>query len=200
MNDVKTKLTWMFIAGIVVGFIAGYFWTSARVAEDDNSSKIGASVGEALDEEAQEDGEEMQDIDSTDDENSSGEGSMIKEGEAMMSPKSVGTEAVTADDQPAGTMITIAKMNLPIVAWIAIHENDNGVPGWILGARRFEAGETTGLVELLRGTIAGKSYFAVIHAEDGDGAFNLRKDLPIVNVDGAMILDGFTATGSATTE
>jgi hypothetical protein len=70
-------------------------------------------------------------------------------------------------------------------------ENFNGVKGNILGAGLIEEGQNAGLVELLRGTVEGGSYYALIYAEDSnltqDRVFNTDFDLPLVGSNGELV-------------
>ncbi len=81
--------------------------------------------------------------------------------------------------------------------WVAIHEESDGKPGRILGARRFGIGiNQSGSVELLRPTQEGKVYFAMLHADDGDRQFDHTKDLPLADPQGNVILMRFVAAAS----
>ena len=105
-----------------------------------------------------------------------------------------GPANITADDQPAGILVTVKSFTLPEVGWVVIHEERNGVlSNFIPGARRFDAGAGSGVVELVRGTVAGESYYAVLHGDDGDRQFDYQKDLPLVDQDGNMLAAKFKA-------
>lgn len=92
---------------------------------------------------------------------------------------SPGYNTITVDDQEAGETVFVSLTTLSRSAWIAIHEDNGGKPGNILGARYFSSGKTAGTVELLRGTTLGNVYYAIIHADNGDREFNFRNDLPL---------------------
>lgn len=104
-------------------------------------------------------------------------------------------------DQPAGVQVQVADVKLDRLGWVVIHDDDNGVPGRILGAQLFDAGETSGTVDLLRGTLAGSDYFAVLQADNGDRAFEPKLDEPIMGSDGNPVMTKFAAlaTNNATT-
>jgi hypothetical protein len=105
-----------------------------------------------------------------------------------------GEGSVAVLDQAAGASVLVESASLPVLGWVAIHEDMNGAPGWILGARRLEAGSATAVeVPLLRGTTAGGTYYAVIHADNGDRAFDPHTDLPVATALGSMIVDTFMA-------
>ncbi|HEX9608791.1 MAG TPA: hypothetical protein VGA06_01100, partial [Candidatus Paceibacterota bacterium] len=45
-----------------------------------------------------------------------------------------GNDRVSADDQPAGSIVKLASVSLATSSWVAIHEDVAGNPGNILGA------------------------------------------------------------------
>ena len=106
-----------------------------------------------------------------------------------------GANTVAVDDQDAGSTATIRKAALSEEGWVVIHEDWNGKPGNILGARRLPAGEHQAIVvELLRSTEGGKVYYAMLHRDDGDKAFAHTRDLPFVDAAGSPIMMRFVAT------
>lgn len=88
-------------------------------------------------------------------------------------------EAVTIRDQAAGSNVTISDMTITKVSWVAVRDAKTK---WILGARRFEPGQKTGIVVLLRNTVADTKYEGVIYVDDGDKAFNHKKDILVNGV------------------
>ena len=92
--------------------------------------------------------------------------------EAQTSPKAGDTSLVVAD-QAAGERVVVTFMDLPQGGWIAIKEVSSGR---ILGAGRFPGGATSGSIQLLRATIAGGAYEAVVYKDDGDTMFDHKKD------------------------
>lgn len=109
----------------------------------------------------------------------------------------VGGNAIAVGDQAPGATVTVSFVTLAGNGWVVIHEERDGAPGAILGARRFDAGSgQSGTVELLRPTEEGKVYFAMLHADDGDRQFDHTKDLPIRDPQRNAILMRFVATAS----
>ena len=107
--------------------------------------------------------------------------------------------SITVKDQTAGTEVNIDQAVFQNSGWVVIHEDDNGAPGRILGAQLFDPGTWSGKVELLRGTLADKVYYAMLHSDNGDRAFDPKKDLPIQNDGGATVMQMFkTFSDSAT--
>lgn len=81
-------------------------------------------------------------------------------------------------NQPAGSRVLVSKVSLGERSWLAVRDDQNGAPGWILGAKRLEPGDhDEAVIELLRPTVAGRSYFIFIYRDDGDMAFDHTKDI-----------------------
>ena len=98
---------------------------------------------------------------------------------------------VIVKDQEAGSSVAIEKVVLKNPGWVAIHEDSSDAPGRILGAQYFLSGENIGIVELLRNTIEGGIYYAMIHADDGDRKFDTKIDLPLLGKSGQPIMVKF---------
>lgn len=94
---------------------------------------------------------------------------------------------LTVLDQPAGAQVAVSGLTFDSPAWVAVYDNRGGKPGWILGAKRFLPGDVAGIVPLLRATVSGETYYAVIHGDDGDLTFDKRKD-PAPAPDSALIV------------
>jgi hypothetical protein len=102
---------------------------------------------------------------------------------------------IKIDDQNPGRLVTVAQVSLMTPGWVLIRDNNNGTPGNILGARLFDKGKNSGIVELLRPLIIGKSYFAAISNDDGNiHIFDPKKDLPIKDANGKDIMIKFSVT------
>lgn len=106
-----------------------------------------------------------------------------------------GGNAIAVNDQASGSNVEVSFITLARDGWVVIHEERDGKPGNILGALRFNAGESQkGVVELLRPTVEGKTYFAMIHLDDGDRQFDHTKDLPVTDQQGNVIMMRFVAS------
>ena len=102
---------------------------------------------------------------------------------------------IKIDDQNPGRQVVVAQVSLRSPGWVLIRDNINGKPGNILGARLFDKGKNSGIVELLRPMLIGKSYFAAISNDDGNPhLFEPKKDLPIKDASGAEIMTPFSVT------
>ena len=110
-----------------------------------------------------------------------------------------GGNAIAVSDQPPGNAVTIQMVVLATSSWVVIHEDAEGKPGRILGARRFDGTggkQQSGGVDLLRGTEEGRVYYAMLHLDDGDRQFDHTKDLPIADQQGNVILMRFVASAN----
>ena len=166
-----TKNTWYLVAGLIIGFIIGalvvdkgIILQSATPADDEKGSMATSTPD--------------------------GDTSELKTSGVVLA----GKNALDIADQPAGSLVTVALTTLNEQGWVAIHEDVNGEPGWILGATLAFAGERSNLaVELLRATEEGKTYYAMLHTDDGDKAFDLNKDFPIKDSSGNVVMMKFVA-------
>ena len=105
-------------------------------------------------------------------------------------PVQVSGDAVSVQDQPAGSYVMVASVTLPQTGWVAIRDSS----GRTLGAARFDAGTYSAVqVPLLRNTISGQQYQALLYIDDGDKVFDLHKDTLVVNADGTVAGTTFTA-------
>src|SRR3989338_748980 len=81
-----------------------------------------------------------------------------------------------ASPQSAGNSVAVARAVVSAPTWVVIYENNNGAPGYALGAALFFPGTSSGSVELLRATAAGKTYLAAEQLDNGDRRFSLKDD------------------------
>lgn len=109
-------------------------------------------------------------------------------GSTMTVTTSASGEKVALVDQRATTSVMIASMHITKASWIAIKD----VKG-ILGAAWFPAGTTSGMVELLRPTVTGGAYQALIYIDDGDKQFDMHKDAMVMDADGSPVAASFVA-------
>ena len=100
--------------------------------------------------------------------------------------------SILVNAQPAGVEVVVEKVILAKMAWVVVREDDGaGQPGKILGAQLFDAGVGVGRVELLRGTEAGKTYYALIYSDNGDRAFDPKLDSPLTDASGQSVMATF---------
>lgn len=82
--------------------------------------------------------------------------------------------------------------------WIAIHADDNGEPGAVLGHAPIQEGQNTGVeVKLDQPADSGKLY-AMVHAEDpADGDYTFPAGDPPVDQSGGMVVEPFEYTATS---
>ncbi|MBL7045539.1 MAG: hypothetical protein ISR99_00705 [Parcubacteria group bacterium] len=99
--------------------------------------------------------------------------------------------AILVKNQPSGDSVAIDKVVLEEDGWVVIHEGTEGSIGNALGAVRLDAGEYSVSVELLRATIEGQIYRAVLYRDDGDREFSLDSDFPFMDSSGGPVVTMF---------
>jgi hypothetical protein len=103
--------------------------------------------------------------------------------------------ALSIGEQVAGDSVMIDGLNFPTEAWVVFHADDNGEPGVILSAYRFNEGTVKNwAAELIDGVslTPGATYHAMIHEQQGGVKFNYTADLPILDADGNAMTLMFT--------
>lgn len=110
------------------------------------------------------------------------------------STNSVATSTLlsVASPQKAGLSVMVSGVTVSEPTWVVVYESRNGKPGNVLGASLFFPGGASGTVELLRGTVAGQSYFVTERKDNGDHRFSLSAD-PLIMIDGQPSWASFSA-------
>jgi hypothetical protein len=111
-----------------------------------------------------------------------------------------GSVSLGVDNQAPGKSIFVKEILAPSAVWVVVVENNNGVRGNILGAGLFDTEDNAGLVKLLRGTVEGGSYYAVLYREDStltEGrSFDLENDTVLIDSAGGVVEVAFTTSSS----
>lgn len=103
-----------------------------------------------------------------------------------------GENTIVVQAQTAGTEVHIAALALKTKSWVVIHDDVNGTPARILGAKRFDTGAyTSATIKVLRATETGKSYYAMIHSDSGDTTFDQHTDSAVTTSDGRPVMTRF---------
>lgn len=101
-------------------------------------------------------------------------------------------DILEVEDQTPGFAVAIKNIHTAKSVWLAIHEdNGKGKPGNILGAQLFDPSMVSGSVQLLRATEPNKTYYAIIHDDNGDRAFIPKMDTPILDANGNPLMITF---------
>lgn len=90
--------------------------------------------------------------------------------------------------QAAGTEVVVTKTIVAEPTWVVVYESRNGAPGNILGAALFFPERQAGTVQLLRGTVAGQTYFVGKRTDDGDRKFSMDVDNPLLEGGQSMLV------------
>ncbi len=96
-------------------------------------------------------------------------------------------------DQGAGMQVEAILSKVTTPTWLIVYDDDNGAPGWILGAGMVfpETGSQV-VIDLLRPTIAGKSYFVGQSADmHSDHLFSVDQEISLVDSGGNLVADTF---------
>jgi len=111
----------------------------------------------------------------------------------------VGSNAVYAADQKPGDAVSISMAVLQTAGYVVIHEDNNGAPGAILGASAIlEQGQSEGVsVFLSRASQDGEALHAMLHVDNGDGAFDPAQDGSVKDDQGNIILMRFNISSTA---
>ena len=167
----RLKVIILLLIGFIVGFATHAFTTTEDVVVEEVLDTV---VEESTDESvATESGDVSENTVITNDDDND---QTAEEVDATANNASINGYSVSVIDQEAGNVVHIAQAVFEKEAWVAIREDRDGQLGNILGAYRYPAGTNSGSVELMRGTIAGNIYYAVIYIDDGDKEFDFKKD------------------------
>jgi hypothetical protein len=101
---------------------------------------------------------------------------------------------IVLTDQFPGNIVYVSTVELTKGGFVAIHKDDAGKPGAIIGTLYFEPGVRPGSVNLTEKTVEGGKYYAVLYTDDGDKKFDAVKDVPLTDSTGNPIMKMFKAT------
>lgn len=103
--------------------------------------------------------------------------------------------AVVADDQVVGDgTVVVAEVSVLEDAYVALHVDDGGEPGRVVGVTRLEHGEYHGVAVSLNGSFwddldGSVDLLAVVHDDDGDGTFEPSGGDAPHEADGEVVAD-----------
>ena len=170
-TDENKKTVISFIAGLVIGGLLVYIFalpSGERVVEDNDSDEESELVVDENESEDDEDSDEevTREAPTT----TTAVAPVVREGSADV------------DNQLAGSRVELGDVTFPTDAgWVGVRDYENGQLTGLLGVARYSALEglyPTG-INLLRPTVAGKTYAVVFYHDNGDQVFNLANDAQI---------------------
>ena len=170
------QLVLMLVIGVLIGTTAVMAWKAKTVGEE--SAAVHTTVSGAT-----------TSVESLVNNESVSESGALPHGPEIPVNKRIG---LSVEDQAAGTSVAVTGLDLSETHWIAVYEDEKGAPGWILGAARVHAGDTTAHIELLRPTLAAKTYYVAILGDDGTESFSKKTDLLPLSPD-KVIIASFSA-------
>lgn len=108
-------------------------------------------------------------------------------------PVDVGGGSIIVFDQ-SRTNIVELNVDLAVPGFVSIHEAMGEAPGKVMGVSDYlTTGSYGGInIFLSEEMILGNTYIALLHADDGDGMFDIQKDMP-VEVNGEVVRPDFMA-------
>lgn len=178
MTKQTRDLVLMLLIGLLIGISAVMVWNSRgngdQLAENNSSTPTGKDADTALPDAAS-------------------VASIASPSTFFPLPPSIPSNTrvgLSVSDQPGGKTVTVQNLSITDTKWVAIYDDHDGKPGWILGAARVHEGDTSMTISLLRpeGTVSGGTYYAAILNDDGDGEFNRLTDLPPLSPDKVTIV------------
>ncbi len=186
MSDSKenNKIVVITIVSLIVGFGFGWITFGGQGnASPENATDISRSEQKNINNEEKESSKSVTPVAITGTQTSVSEPAQI---------------AIRVSDQPAGETVVVDSIALKQTGWVAVQEDRNGLPGNILGVQRLSVGEYDAVtVHLLRATVAGGRNYITVFNDDGDGTFDHKKDLLLVDSEGEVIMSSFTTTENA---
>ncbi|MBI2483252.1 hypothetical protein HYV74_03695 [Candidatus Uhrbacteria bacterium] len=116
---------------------------------------------------------------------------------AASAPNVTGKLTLLVRDQQPGKTALIDMVNTDRAGFVVVHEDMEGKAGSIAGASaRLMAGEAR-RVPVPMTVHSGLSHWVMFHVDDGDGAFNAEKDMPMRDADGDVMMKSFRGMGAA---
>lgn len=103
---------------------------------------------------------------------------------------------IVMSDQYPGNVVYLSSVQVDGPAWVAIHADQNGQPGKVIGSAHFDKGINPGRITLTQPTVEGKTYYAMLHSDNGDSKFDEVKDAPMKDANGNIIMRVFRASAS----
>jgi len=119
--------------------------------------------------------------------------------EDTTTPLLVGDNAIFVSDAMPAASVKVGFAVLAEGGYVVIHKDNEGKPGAIIGnSDVLSQGESRDLeVMLSRESVDGETLYAMLHSDNGDGAFNPAEDKPIKDDQGNVVFMKFQVSSSA---
>ena len=112
-----------------------------------------------------------------------------------------GVNRIIMSDQYPGNVVYFSSVQLAQPGWVAIHKDNAGKLGAVIGSMHFEKGINPGSkLTLTEPTIEGATYYAVIYTDTDSVKFDVTKNQPLKDSKGSIIMKVFRASASADLE
>ena len=108
-------------------------------------------------------------------------------------------DSIFVANQKPGRFVNVGRATLSKKGYVAIHQEEAGAPGAIIGfSSLLNAVESRNFsVTLNRKSVAGESFYAMIHWDNNNGAFNPSEDAAAKDKSGNMVMAKFMISESA---
>jgi len=108
-------------------------------------------------------------------------------------------DSIFVANQKPGRFVNVGRATLSKKGYVAIHQEEAGAPGAIIGfSSLLNAVESRNFsVTLNRKSVAGESFYAMIHWDNNNGAFNPSEDAAAKDKDGNIVMAKFMISESA---
>jgi len=103
---------------------------------------------------------------------------------------------IVMSDQYPGNVVYISSVQVEKDSWVAIHADNAGLPGKVIGSLRFKAGINPGKVTLTQPMTDGSTYYAVIYNDIAGSSFDVTKNTPVKDSKGQTVMKVFKASSS----
>ncbi len=173
-NQSSSRLIGVFISGVIVGLIIGWGWFSLRTDDAQEGAMASSTVKSTT-------------------ETPSKTNTNTPASTGTKAPTAVSSGTLDVLSQSAGLTVKVSSISVAVPTWVLVMDNNNGTPGNGFGAQMFFPGDKSGTVDLLRPTVAGKSYFVAEFVDNGDHKFSRQTDTQVTGISGAPMLVEFSA-------
>lgn len=109
------------------------------------------------------------------------------------------SDSIFMVNQKPGRFVNVSKVVLSKKGFVAIHQEESGKPGAVIGySGLLNSGESKNLsVTLNRKSVAGESFYGMVHWDNSNGTFNPADDVPAVDKEGNVVAVKFMISDSA---